>query len=150
MIAIIRKARPEDIDALVELLRILFSIEKDFNFHPPRQRRGLEMMLENDRGIVLVAEQEKQVIGMCSGQLMVSTAEGGFSLLVEDVVVHEPWQGQGVGTGLLQALAEWGRSKNAARFQLLADRTNTKGLEFYQHRAWRQTKLICLTKRPEH
>ena len=55
------------------------------------------MLLAHETAIILVAEAAGQVIGMCSGQLTISTAEGGFALLVEDVVVAGPWQGKGVG-----------------------------------------------------
>ena len=38
------------------LLRLLFSIEEDFSFDEAKQRRGLVMLLRNDRGCILVAE----------------------------------------------------------------------------------------------
>lgn len=145
---IIRKAISTDLESLTELLRILFTLEEDFHFHGCRQRRGLEMMLKNDRGILLVAERDTQVIGMCSGQLMISTAEGGFSLLVEDVVVDQCWQGRGVGKKLLKALEDWAGERKVMRFQLLADRSNKAGLKFYHNQSWQNTELICLCKRP--
>ena len=133
---------------MVNLLRILFSLEEDFTFCPEKQRAGLEMMLRDDRAILLVAKNKTGTIGMCSGQLMVSTAEGGLSLLVEDVVVDWPWQGKGVGTSLLEALQDWGKKKNVSRLQLLADRSNTPALNFYHKLQWHRTQLICLRKRP--
>ncbi len=146
-IATIRPACATDLENLLALLNLLFTLEEDFDFDADRQRQGLKMMLENDRGILLVAHQKDQIVGMCSGQLMISTAEGGHSLLVEDVVVSEPLQGRGIGTMLLQALQDWGREKNVARLQLLADRANKKGLDFYHERGWHKTRLICLCKR---
>ncbi len=143
----IRPARSGDIDALVALLRILFSIEDDFDFDPARQRRGLEMILDHDDAVVLVAEAENRVIGMCSGQLTISTAEGGAALLVEDVVVAEAWQGRGVGRRLMQALEQWARIKKVERLQLLADRNNRDALEFYTTLGWQSTELICLRTR---
>ena len=82
----IRLAVASDIEALTSLLQILFSIEEDFFFNQPLQRRGLELMLTNDRCCVLVAEDNGQVVGMCSGQLTISTAEGGHAYLVEAMV----------------------------------------------------------------
>ena len=133
-------------NGLLHLLGILFRIENDFTFEPARQRAGLSMMLDNDRGILLVAEKKNRIIGMCSGQLLVSTAEGGLSLLVEDLVVDTPWQGKGVGTALLTAVQNWGKEKNVLRLQLLADRSNTAALNFYHSLQWRQTELICLCR----
>lgn len=140
----IRSAKPEDLDRLVSLLAALFSIEEDFVCDEPKQRRGLMLMLENARGCVLVAEAEGEVVGMCSGQLLVSTAEGGLSLLVEDVVIHEQWRGLGVGRLLIEALSGWAKANKVSRLQLLADRNNIPALDFYRCLGWQMTELICL------
>lgn len=144
----IRQARVTDLADLVNLLQLLFSIEKDFDFNAERQRRGLEMLLDSNGAVIMVAEAENRVIGMCSGQLMISTAEGGYSLLVEDVVVDEHWRGRGVATGLLKGLEDWAGERKVSRFQLLADKSNEAGLKFYQEQNWHGTELICLCKRP--
>lgn len=140
----VRTAQPADLDSLVSLLAELFSIEQDFVFDELRQRRGLALMLENERGCVLVAEVEGQVVGMCTGQLLVSTAEGGLSLLVEDVVVQEQWRGRGVGRLLVEAISDWARVNKVSRLQLLADRNNVPALDFYRIMGWHKTELICL------
>ena len=142
----IRAARNGDLDNLTELLRTLFSIEVDFTFNKTLQRRGLQLMLENFRGCVLVAEINDRVIGMCSGQLTISTAEGGAALLVEDVVVDASLRGQGVGRRLMEGLGAWARQQGASRLQLLADRNNAPALEFYKRLGWQTTELICLRK----
>ena len=142
----IRTAEPADLDSLVFLLAALFSIEEDFVFDEPRQRRGLTLMLENERGCVLVAEGQGQVIGMCTGQMTVSTAEGGLALLVEDVVVLEQWRGKGVGRHLLESLEVWAREQGIKRLQLLADRNNGPALDFYEALGWQATALVCLRK----
>lgn len=142
----IRPAGPADIDSLVSLLHVLFSIEEDFVFNKARQQRGLEMMLNTSRGCILVAEADAAVIGMCSGQLTISTAEGGPALLVEDVVVHENWQGRGIGSRLMEAIIAWAAEQGASRFQLLADRNNRPALDFYEKIGWQTTQLICLRK----
>jgi len=142
----IRTAEPADLDSLVSLLAALFSIEEDFVFDEPRQRRGLTLMLENERGCVLVAEAEGQVIGMCTGQMTVSTAEGGPALLVEDMVVLEQWRGKRVGRQLLESLGAWAREQGIKRLQLLADRNNAPALDFYEALGWQGTALVCLRK----
>lgn len=140
----VRPARHADIECMVELLQLLFALEQDFEPNPGRQRQGLKMMLDNPNGCVLVAQGDGQVIGMCSGQLLISTAEGGPALLVEDVVVREPWRGRGVGRLLMEAISGWAQGKNVNRLQLLADRNNTAALEFYRCLGWQGTELICL------
>ena len=140
----IRPAEPGDLDSLVTLLQQLFTIEEDFQVDEKRQRRGLTMMLGNPRGLILVAEQEGRVIGMCSGQLLVSTAEGGPALLMEDVIVDENFRRGGIGRLLISAMAQWAADQGAYRLQLLADRTNNEALAFYARLGWKTTNLICL------
>jgi len=143
----IRAAEAQDIDSLVSLLHVLFSIEEDFVYNEDRQRQGLAMMLENPKGCVLVAEADGRIIGMCTGQIVVSTAEGGPALLVEDVVVAEAWRGRGVGRRLLKRLTVWTAARGISRLQLLTDRNNTAALGFYEKLGWQPTALICLRKR---
>lgn len=142
----IRPAVSSDIEALTSLLQILFSIEEDFFFNKSLQRRGLELMLTNERCCVLLAEVNGQVVGMCSGQLTISTAEGGPALLAEDMVVLGDYRGQGIGQRLMAEVAEWGKTRGVSRLQLLADRNNTPALEFYKRLGWQTTELICLRK----
>lgn len=144
--ATIRPAINADIDTLIHLLKVLFSVEEDFIFNETLQRQGLELMLNNERGCVLAAEMNGYVIGMCSGQITISTAEGGPALLVEDVIVQEEYRGQGIGRRLMKEIAEWGKTKGALRHQLLADRNNTSALEFYKRLGWQITELTCLRK----
>ncbi|MBI5556623.1 MAG: GNAT family N-acetyltransferase [Deltaproteobacteria bacterium] len=144
---IIRPARPGDINSLTALLKILFTIEEDFIFDEMLQRRGLRMMLDNPWACILAAEADGQVIGMCTGQLTVSTAEGGPALLVEDVVVRKDWHGRGIGRLLMENLGAWAREKGVSRLQLLADRNNGPALDFYKKLGWQTTELICLRKR---
>ena len=142
----IRPAVPGDIDVLTMLLELLFSLEADFSFNKNRHRKGLAQLLEAPSACVLVAEVSREVIGMCSGQITLSTAEGGPALLVEDVVVRSDWQGQHVGKRLLLALTEWAGHKGISRLQLLADCNNTEALGFYRKVGWQPTSLIALRK----
>jgi len=145
---VIRPATHADLERMILLLGMLFSIEEDFVIEAEKQRRGLEMMLNNSRGRVLVASAaDETVVGMCTGQLVISTAEGGPAVLVEDVVVHEDWRGQGVGARLMDEIAEWARLNEVGRLQLLADKGNGPALSFYNNLGWDETQLICLRQR---
>ena len=139
----VRPARMEDLERLVGLLGLLFAMEEDFCFDAARQRQGLALLLDDERARVLVAERADEVVGMCTGQLVVSTAEGGPALLVEDVVVDADHRGRGVGRALLAALADWARGRGVRRLQLLADGSNGPALAFYDRLGWRATALVC-------
>lgn len=143
----IRPATRGDLPALVRLLAMLFSIEADFRPDAARQRRGLLCMLADPAGrVVLVAGRDGAVVGMVTGQLVVSTAEGGPAALVEDMVVAPEQRRQGIGAALLRALEAWALERGARRLQLLADRHNAPALRFYERAGWRGTQLVCLRR----
>ena len=145
----VRPAVPGDVAVLTTLLELLFSVEEDFQFDEARQRKGLELMIKSRSCCVLVAAAAGEVIGMCTGQITLSTAEGGPALLVEDVVVKREWQGRQVGRDLLNALNDWAIGHGISRLQLLADRKNEGALGFYQKMGWQATGLIALRKYTE-
>jgi GNAT superfamily N-acetyltransferase len=135
---------------MVDLLRLLFGIETDFAFEPEKHRRGLAAMLEGcgKHRCIKVAEAVGRVVGMCTGQTLISTAEGGIVAIVEDVVVQPAWQGQGIGRQLLASTEAWALAHGATRLQLLADHGNEDALKFYEHTGWSKTRMICLRRKP--
>ena len=144
----IRRANYSDIKSMIRLLRILFSIETDFEVDESTQQSGLEMMLGNyTERCIIVAEINQQIVGMCTAQILVSTAEGGRVAIIEDLVVEDAFRGQGIGKGLLLAIEGWSIAQDVRRLQLLADRNNTRALEFYKSMNWKYTQLKCLRKK---
>lgn len=145
----IRHARPEDIPRMCDLLTELFSIESDFVADKEKQTNGLNALIAEPPGnvLVLVAVHEGTVVGMATVQTLISTAEGGRVAFIEDVVVDQMCRGQGIGTLLLEGVASWSRNAGLKRLQLLADITNQRALDFYSSRELTHTRLICLRMR---
>lgn len=137
-----------ELDAMSGLLQQLFALEADFSFDADRARHGLELLLADERACVLVARSQGRVLGLCTAQLVVSTAEGGYSAWVEDVVVEPHSRGQGIGRELLQRLAAWAASRGARRLQLLVDSGNQPACDFYHATGWQATRLRALRRRP--
>jgi len=143
----IREARTTDLDALVELLGLLFALEADFAVNARRQESGLLQMLEGAKNrLVLVADAGGLVVGMATAQVVISTAEGGPALLVEDVVVRPEARGQGIGRALLARIEAWGTGLGATRLQLLADKGNAPSHAFYHACGFTPTNLVCLRR----
>ncbi len=143
----IRTAVPADIPALLELLEALFSVAADFQFDADKSRRGLELMLQNpEQRTILVAEIDGQVVGMCSAQLIVSTAMGAPAIWIEDVVLRPEFRGRGLMPLLLLELERWATKRGAARFQVLCDSQNAPAMAFYPKVGFSQTQLLCLFK----
>lgn len=142
----LREARTEDTAGLVVLLAQLFAIEADFAIDPEVQARGLALLHARPDAVILVAEAGGRVVGMCTVQLTASTARGGLSAGVEDVVVDQAWRGRGIGRALLAGAESWARGRGAVRVALLADETNLPALDFYDRRGFTRTRLVWLAK----
>jgi GNAT superfamily N-acetyltransferase len=145
---IIREGRSYDIEAMVGLQKQLFSIEDEFTINDRKHRHGCAALIaDHNHGTIRVAEVDNMVVGMCTAQITVSTAEGGLSALVEDFIVDSPLRGRGIGSALLSAIREWALEHNCVRLQLLADRRNEAALSFYRNTGWKTTNMICLQKK---
>ena len=96
--------------------------------------------------IVFVAEKVDEIIGMCSVQTLISTAEGGPAGLLEDLIVRKDHRGNGIGTRLLSETLRWCDKKNISRLQLLRDADNGSALKFYGGNGWSSTRLVCMRK----
>jgi ribosomal protein S18 acetylase RimI-like enzyme len=140
----IRPAGADDLAAMTRLLQELFAVETEFVFDAAKQRCGLQMLLDSPLANVWVAERRGRVVGMVTVQLVISTAEGGFSGLLEDLVVSSAYRHRGLGKALLGAAMKWARGQGATRMQLLADGRNVPAIIFYRKQNWRQTNMIAL------
>lgn len=148
-----RPACHDDIPVLCQLLDALFTLESDFQPDPDKQARALQMLIDkagtsSDRpaAVVWLAEQDARVIGMCSLQVLISTAEGGEVGLIEDVIVAADHRRQGIGRQMLDSLEAWARDRGLTRLQLLADRHNQRAMRFYARQGWTRMQMLALRK----
>ena len=66
--------------------------------------------------------------------------------ILEDLVVHKDFRGQGMGTRLLSEIHAWCAARHLTRIQLLADKDNLSTLGFYSRKGWQTTRLVALRK----
>jgi len=143
----IRNATRADLTGMSSLLNELFTIESDFTPDVRRQRQGLAQLMASEGSTLLVAADGKKIVGMCTLQPLVSTAEGGTVGIVEDLVIAEKWRGRGIGARLLDRIEEIARSRHMSRLQLLTDLDNEGALSFYKKHRWEKLKLIAMRKK---
>src|SRR4029078_6860548 len=85
----IHPATLADLPELADLLFELFTQEDDFKPNRDKQLRGLRLILEQPaRGRVFVLRSPNKIIGMINLLFTISTAEGGFVLLLEDLIIE--------------------------------------------------------------
>jgi GNAT superfamily N-acetyltransferase len=143
----LRKAEESDVERLTDLLIELFFIETDFVVNGEKHAQGISLVINNtEQSIMFVAEHEGRIIGMVSGQIVISTAIGAPSLLLEDMCVTAVFRRTGVGTALLKRLADWAREKGARRFQLVTDNQNHPAIMFYRKHGFKTSRMTAMYK----
>ena len=141
----IEQATLEDLPQLTDLLFELFAQEGDFVPDRSKQMRGLRLLLEQpNRGRIFVLRQEGMILGMINLLFTISTAEGGFVVLLEDVIVHRDYRGRGFGDLLLRHAMEYAKKKDFQRITLLTDRLNEQGQRFFKAHGFFESKMIPL------
>jgi GNAT superfamily N-acetyltransferase len=139
----IEPATIEDLPLLTELLMDLFAEESDFRPDYNNQMRGLRLILEQpNRGRIFVLRSANRIIGMINLLFTISTAEGGFVILLEDLVIHENFRGQRMGSELLKYAIDYARQKDFLRITLLTDRIGEESLVFFEKHGFQRSVMV--------
>jgi len=143
----VEPATIEDLPALTELVMELFSASGDFSPDRTVQERGLQLILEQpNRGRIFVLRNNHRIFGMVNLLFTISTARGGFVILMEDVIVHPNHRGQGYGTMLLKHVVEFAKQKNFKRITLLTDKISEESQEFFRKNGFEHSSMIPMRR----
>ena len=141
----IEPATLEDLPLMADLLADLFAAEPEFTADQEKQMRGLRLILEQpNRGRIFVLRNSTRIIGMINLLITISTAEGGFVLLLEDLVVHADHRGQGHGGRLLKHAIDFARDKGFFRITLLTHRDDERVVEFYRRHGFVASEMMIM------
>ena len=144
----IEPASLEDLPQLADLLHDLFSHEADFRPDRDKQLRGLHLILEQpNRGRIFVLRAADKIIGMVNLLITISTAEGGFVLLLEDLVIHQDHRQHGYGEELLSHAIKYAEAKGFLRLTLLTDRLDDPSRRFFRSRGFAESEMIPMRLR---
>jgi GNAT superfamily N-acetyltransferase len=140
---IIEPAIEADLDELSDLLGELFSEESDFRPNKDKQLRGLRLIFEQpNRGRVFVLRRDNVIVGTINLLFTISTAEGGFVILLEDLVVHRKYREHGYGSKLLEHAIEFARQKHFLRITLLTDRPEIRSQNFFRRHGFTESSMM--------
>jgi GNAT superfamily N-acetyltransferase len=143
----VEMATLEDLPALTELVMDLFSSSGDFKPDREVQERGLRLILEQpSRGRIAVVRNDDQIFGMVNMLFTISTARGGFVIMMEDVVIHPHHRGQGYGTMLLDHVVDYAKQKEFLRITLLTDRISAESQEFFKKQGFEYSNMIPMRR----
>ncbi len=139
----VEPATIEDLPELTELVVSLLGGSGEFIPDPSLQERGLRLILEQPgRGRIFIVRNADRIFGMVNLLFTISTARGGFVILMEDVVIHPDHRGQGYGTMLLDHVVEFAKAKEFKRITLLTDRISAESQEFFRKRGFENSNMV--------
>ena len=143
----VEPATIEDLPALTDLVMELFALSDDFTPDHDAQERGLALILEQpSRGRIFVVRNETRIIGMVNLLFTISTAMGGFVILMEDVIVHPSHRGQGYGGMLLDHVIEFAKQKDFKRITLLTDKISAESQHFFKKNGFEYSNMIPMRR----
>ena len=109
-----------------------------------KQLRGLRLIFEQPqpRTCAFVLRRDRKIVGMINLLFTISTAEGGFVILLEDLVIHKEHRGHGFGSMLLDYAIEFARQKNFRRITLLTDRPELRSQSFFRKHGFHESPML--------
>ncbi|MFZ4509005.1 MAG: GNAT family N-acetyltransferase [Fimbriimonas sp.] len=140
----IRRLSAEDTSLFRSVLR-LFEDAFDGPSGADLPEDYLHSLLQGRTLSVFVSLQENRVIGALTAYLMPSYYSKKPFLYLMDIAVAEPHQRQGVGSGLLAALLEYGREVGADEMFVQADLEDTHAIDFYHKNGGEAASVVHFT-----
>jgi GNAT superfamily N-acetyltransferase len=127
-----RLAKKGDMPQVLDLIKALALFEKE----PDAVTITLDTLVEDGFGqypkfTCFVVEVNRRIIGMALVYPRYSTWKGSV-LHLEDLIVHEDYRGEGYGTLLLDAVVQFGKSKQVKRISWEVLNWNTSAISFYE------------------
>lgn len=128
----IRRAQREDCPAMMELIHELAIFEKA----PNAVTVSMDEFIDSGFGNTpvweaFVAEQEGKIIGISLFYIRYSTWKGR-RLYLEDLIVHEPYRGKGIGKLLLDKTVDYAKEKGYSGMMWQVLDWNSSAISFYE------------------
>ena len=141
----VERATMQDIPRLCELLKILFTQEREFCYDETTQATGLAMILSDASiGHIFVIKEEGYIVGMVSFLWTVSTALGAKVAWLEDMVIDTPYQKKGYGKMLLREALDTMKVLTCKRVRLLTDADNVHAQKLYQSLGFEHSSMRAM------
>jgi GNAT superfamily N-acetyltransferase len=138
---VIRAATDDEVAALVAAYEWLFAPpgSQPPMWDPDAAARRLRALISAADGEVLVADDDGEIVGLCTVALDLESVRFGLRAWVEDLAVHPDHRSAGHGKALLDAAKDWGRARGATHLELDSGEARGDAHRFYERErpSWR-------------
>jgi GNAT superfamily N-acetyltransferase len=130
---VIRTARPDELDALLELYGHLHT--EDVALPPRPQVEAVWRSIQDNPGIhYFVAEVDDRIVASCNLTVIPNLTRGTRPFgVIENVVTHAEYRRRGLGTALLHHALQAARSVGCYKVMLMTGRKDPATLRFYEN-----------------
>jgi GNAT superfamily N-acetyltransferase len=129
----IRRAAPQDVEVIGQLIRDLASYEKAAEMATATTAQLSESFFSDNPKVFcdLVETPEGEVAGLAVWFFNYSTWTGAHGIFLEDLFIKPDFRGRGYGTALLRHLAQECVAKGYQRFDWSVLDWNTPSIDYY-------------------
>jgi L-amino acid N-acyltransferase YncA len=132
----IREATIEDQEEVFELLRqLMTSATAESPINQPSAAETFRQVINEEKGTVLVAEEDGKMLGVVTLSYPVAIRCGGIYSCIEEFIVIEQARGKGVGSKLLKASIDKATEKGS--YELQVNRPSELGYPVYLRQGWK-------------
>jgi ribosomal protein S18 acetylase RimI-like enzyme len=139
----IRRATIQDYNAVCELFDELDALHRDNLPHifkkpngPSRGRNHFLHLITDENAGLFVAETENRLVGLVEAVVKEMPGIPFFVqrrfVMIDSIVVHQSYQGRGIGLQLMDRINEWAVARGAASIELNAYEFNSSAIAFYK------------------
>ena len=127
----VREARKEDLDALLELY--LYLHEDSIPEHSDHLKNTWEQIISDKAHHLIVNEQDGKIVSSCVCVIIPNLTRGVRPYaFVENVVTHESCRGKGYASECLAYARQIAQSENCYKMMLLTGSKKPETLRFYE------------------
>jgi ribosomal protein S18 acetylase RimI-like enzyme len=146
MQAVTRRARPDDLDALVPLM-IAFNAVEQVAWDPPASLPALRHLLASDEaGAILVAERDHQLAGYAVVTWGFDLEFAGRDAFLTEIFVRPVHRRGGVACSLLDGVIAAARAAGAAALHLMVYPGNAPAIALYERAGFARIPRVAMTR----
>jgi GNAT superfamily N-acetyltransferase len=128
----IRSARPDELDALLDLYHYLHT--EDATLPPRPQLEALWKSIQDDPAVrYFVAELDGRIVSTCNLTIIPNLTRGTRPFgVIENVVTHADYRRRGIATAILRHALDTAWSAGCYKVMLMTGRKDPTTLRFYE------------------
>jgi len=133
---IIREATINDQAKVFDLLQqLMTSATTESPVNQPGAIETFRRVVEEEQGTILLAEEDRQILGLVTLSYPVAIRCGGIYSCIEEFIVTEQARGKGVGSKLLKAAIRKATEKGS--YELQVNHPSEIGYPVYIRQGWK-------------